>query len=213
MTTSRLLRAAAAAVLAALLAVPAHGTSSPADSADPAGARKAVESIVAEALGVLRDRELSDDQKREGIERLADESFDFDRISKLVLARNWRKLSAEQRIAFIAEFRRHLSIIYGRRLNRFTKEEVLIGDSQDHPNGDVTIKTKIIGGQADGIALDYRMRARDGNWYAIDLIIEGISMISNFRSQVQEIVSTKGADGLIDALREKNERESMRKPG
>lgn len=213
MTTSRALQAAAAA-LAALLAVPAPAVPAPAaDAADLAAARSAVEGIVGEALDVLRDEKLSEEQKREGIERIADKTFDFDRISKLVLARNWRKLSAEQRSDFIDAFRRHLSITYGRRLNRFTKEDVRVGDSQDHPNGDVTIKTKIVGGQADGVALDYRMRARDGKWYAIDLIIEGVSMISNFRSQVQEIVSTKGADGLIDALREKNRRETMHEPG
>lgn len=211
MTTPNRTLLTAAAVLAVLLAGPAAGTSPPAS--DPSGARKAVEVIVAEALTVLRNAALSEAQKRQGIENLADRSFDFDRISKLVLARNWKKLSAEQRGDFIAEFRRHLSITYGRRLNRFTDEDVVVGDDQDHPNGDITIKTTIIGGQADGVALDYRMRTRDGNWYAIDLIIEGVSMISNFRSQVQEIVSTKGADGLIDALREKNQREEMQEPG
>jgi phospholipid transport system substrate-binding protein len=56
--------------------------------------------------------------------------------------------------------------------------------------------------------MNYRMRDRDGEWYAIDVVIEGVSMIANFRSQVQEIVSQRGADGLIEALREKNDRDS-----
>ena len=51
------------------------------------------------------------------------------------------------------------------------------------------------------------MRKRDGKWYAIDVVVEGVSLISNFRSQVQEILNNKGADRLIETLREKNAKE------
>ena len=54
----------------------------------------------------------------------------------------------------------------------------------------------------------YRMRNNDGKWRAIDVIVEGVSMIANFRSQIQEIVSSKGADQLIVTLREKNSRDA-----
>jgi phospholipid transport system substrate-binding protein len=53
------------------------------------------------------------------------------------------------------------------------------------------------------------MRARDDSWYVIDVIIEGVSLISNFRSQVQEIVSANGPSRLIEILREKNEKEAQ----
>ena len=204
MKTSRRERVGVGVVLAVILAaqVAVAGLS-------PDSAKLAVREVVDQALATLRDESLSQAQKRQKIQDIASERFDFKRISKLVLARNWKKLSQKQRDEFLVEFKRHLSLTYGRRLARFSSETVEIGDVVEHSNGDVTVKSKIVGGQADGVALDYRMRERDGEWFAIDLIIENISMIANFRSQIQEIVSTGGPDGLIDGLRQKNEKQAQ----
>ncbi len=180
---------------------------------DPDSAKLAVREVVDSALEVLRDKSLSQAQRRQKIQDIASERFDFKRISKLVLARNWKKLSPEQRDEFLVEFEQHLSLTYGRRLARFSSETVEIGDVVEHSNGDVTVRSKIVGGQADGVTLDYRMRERDGEWFAIDLIIENVSMIANFRSQIQEIVSARGADGLIDDLRKKNQKEAQLEAG
>jgi len=189
--------------MAVLLLAPVAGA-----ALDAGSARLAVREVVDRALEVLRDDSLSQAQKRQKIQDIASERFDFGRISKLVLARNWKKLTPEQRDEFLVEFKQHLSLTYGRRLARFTNETVEVGNVVEHNNGDVTVKSKIVGGEADGVALDYRMRERDGSWYAIDLIVENVSMIANFRSQIQEIVSSRGPDGLIDGLREKNQKEA-----
>jgi len=71
----------------------------------------------------------------------------------------------------------------------------------------VTVKTRVVGGAAgDGVQIDYRMRAiNGGSWLIIDVIPAGVSLIQNFRSQVQEIVTQKGVDKLIQTLHEKNE--------
>ena len=197
-------RSPRAAVTLALIAGLAAGPAAAADDASVV-----IEAMMNEVLTVLRDDALTLATKQGRVEQIANERFDFDRISRLVLGRNWRKFSAEQREQFLSEFKRHLSLTYGRRLNRFTEEEVVLSGTQEHPKGDVTVKTRIVGGPADGATIDYRMRRRDGAWYAIDIIIEGVSMIANFRSQIQEIVSAKGADALIETLREKNARESL----
>ena len=185
----------------------------PGAAALAASARATIEEVMDQALVVLRDDSLSKAQRQSRIEEIAAERFDFDRISKLVLARNWKKLSEKQRADFVVEFKRHLSLSYGRRLSSFTDEVVEVGDVQNHSNGDVTVKTTIEGSNSSGLTMDYRMRERDGEWLAIDVVIEGVSMIANFRAQVQEIVSSKGAGGLIEALREKNERDSRKEPG
>ena len=200
-------RALAAALIGASLALAPVAF---AESIDSAGARAVIEQAMSNVLDVLGNPKLSVSQKQKRIETIAGDRFDFGRISKLVLARNWKKLDAAQRDAFVVEFRRHLSLTYGRRLSGFTEETVQVGDILLHSNQDVTVKTKIVGGKADGVTMDYRMRDRDGSWYAIDVVIEGVSMIANFRSQVQEIVSSRGADGLIEALRKKNDREAKK---
>ncbi len=184
----------------------------PGEAAPEAGAKATIERVVAQALEVLGDASLSESDKQQKIEQIARERFDFPRITKLVLGHNYKKLSEPQREQFLVEFRRHLSLTYGRRLRRFSDEKVEVGGVLRHPNGDVTVRTVFAAGDANGIGMDYRMRERDGEWYAIDLVIEGVSMISNFRSQVQEIVSSKGADGLIDTLRKKNDKGSLTEP-
>ena len=184
----------------------------PASPEEAAAARATIEQVMITVLATLRDDQLGAAEKKQQIEAIAVARFDFERITKLVLARNARRLNDEQRAQFLEEFRRHLSITYVRRLSRFTDEEVQLGATQVHKNGDVTVKTLVVGGPATGVTLDYRMRRRDGDWYAIDLVIEGISMIQNFRAQVQEIVSSRGPDGLIDALRQKNEASSKPTP-
>ena len=142
----------------ALVLLVAFVAAAPATDLDEEGAREVVRQVLDQALGVLREPGLSPQERRLGIEKIAEDSFNFPVITKLVLARNWKKLDEPQRAAFLEEFRRHLSITYGRRSNRFSDEEVALGETQTHSNGDVTVRTKIIGGEADGVMLDYRMR-------------------------------------------------------
>ncbi|MGH2897896.1 MAG: MlaC/ttg2D family ABC transporter substrate-binding protein, partial [Solirubrobacteraceae bacterium] len=113
----------------------------------------------------------------------------------------------EQLEQFKEEFKRSLSNTYGRRLDRYTaNEKIEMGESRLESNGDVTVKTRVVGGAAgDGVQIDYRLRpAEGGGWLIIDVIPAGVSLIQNFRSQVQEIVTQKGVGQLIQTLHDKN---------
>ena len=121
-----------------------------------------------------------------------------------MLARNYRKFTPEQRKDFEVEFKRHLSLTYGENLKEYTDEDVQVSDARVERNGDVTVRSLITGRGPDPIQIDYRLRQKGATWYMIDVIIEGVSMISNFRSQTKEIIGKKGPDGLIQALRDKN---------
>lgn len=177
-----------------------------AEEIDPeGGARAFVDQTIHEVLGVLKDETLSEEQQRRQIEKIANVRFDFPTVTRLVLARNWKKLSEAEREAFMVEFRRHLSLTYSSSLDEYKNEEVVITRSRLEKNGDVTVRTKIIGASADPIIVDYRLRKRDATWHAIDVITESVSMISNFRTQTREIISEAGPQGLIEKLREKND--------
>jgi phospholipid transport system substrate-binding protein len=166
--------------------------------------RDVVRDTTERILTVLRDSTLSLDQKRSQIEEIAYQRFDWDRIARLVLARNWTRMTLEQQKEFIVQFKRHLSLTYGERLGDYTGETVEVGESRVEANGDVTVMTKLLGGSRDGVAIAYRMRANGESWLVLDVIIENISLIQNFRAQIQEIVSSKGPDEVIDLLRKKN---------
>lgn len=186
------------------LLLPLAAAAAPASDADRDAAKAAVDATVDSVMAVLNDEAMPIGQKRTAIEAIAYERFDFTTISKLVLARNWRRMTPAQRQEFEQEFRRHLSVTYGDSLDRYGDETVEITDSRAERNGDVTVRSRILGTE-EPLSVDYRMRSHNGSWYVIDLIVEGVSLLSNFRSQTQEIISAEGPEGLIQKLREKNQ--------
>ena len=119
---------------------------------------------------------------------------------------NWKvsQFDDSEKSDFISEFKIYLSRNYGSRLDRYRQENVEIIGTRDEPRGDVTVMTKVVGGQFDGIEMNYRLRNRKDRWRAIDVVIEGVSLIANFRSQFAEIMSKGGPDKLIADLRTKN---------
>jgi phospholipid transport system substrate-binding protein len=205
-TTSRRLSIAAIALGLGLAAALLAGETRAED------ARAVVQRGADDVLVILRDDSLSLDQKREKIEDIAYDTFDFERMSKLALARSYKKLDADQRVQFKEEFKRHLALTYGRSLETYSDEGIAIGNTREHKNGDVTVLGKVVGGMHDGATIDWRMRTRDDTWKVIDVIIEGVSLIANFRSQVQEIVRSKGPAALIVQLRDKNDAEKLKDP-
>ena len=138
------------------------------------------------------------------IEEIAYEIFDFTTMSKLVLARNWRKLDKEKRAEFVREFRTHLSRTYGTRLDNFSDIGVDVYGAQVEVRNDVTVKSRVVGGQFDGSELAYRMRNRKEEWKIIDVVIEGVSLVSNYRSQFATVLNGGTIDDLITKLKDKN---------
>jgi phospholipid transport system substrate-binding protein len=178
---------------------------SPASFAAPADdASGVVRTTLDQVLAVLRDKALPSEQRRQRVEAIAYAHFDFDTISRLVLARNWPKLSETQRAEFVVEFKRHLSGTYWKTLEDYRDQKVTVDGARPERSGDVTVRSSIEGERADPIRIDYRMRPSGGEWSVIDVIIEGVSLVQNFRSQTQEIIGDVGVDGLIGQLRKKN---------
>jgi phospholipid transport system substrate-binding protein len=155
-------------------------------------------------IAILNDPELDSAARRGRIEKIAYRLFDFETMSKLVLARNWRSFSPEQRRDFVEEFKQHLSRQYGSRIDRYEQEQVEVTGTRDEARGDVTVHTKVVGGQFDGTPVDYRLRHRSEDWRIIDVVIEGVSLVSSFRDQFGELARREGPDGLLRVLREKN---------
>jgi phospholipid transport system substrate-binding protein len=194
-------RWAAGIITTALLAAPATAD-------DAAEAEAIVRKTVDQVLEVLARGGLSDDQRRQQIEEIAYERFDFVTISRLVLARKWKRFSPEQQQEFIEQFKLQLSKNYGSRITRYEQERVEIRDHRLEKNGDVTVRTRIDGGAADGIEVDYRLRRKDrkpdGRWMVIDVIVEGVSLVSSYRSQFAEVLNHSDPGEVLKQLREKN---------
>jgi len=167
-------------------------------------ARGVVEETIQEVLGVMRNPTLSQEQRLASIEQIVYGRFDLTTMSRLVLARNWRRFSEAQQAEYVAAFKQYLSNNYGGRLGRYDQFDVDVTGARTESNGHVTVRTVIVGGQFEGAELDYRLRNDHGAWKVIDVKIEGISMVSNFRDQFKEVVSSGGPELLLEKLREKN---------
>ena len=172
--------------------------------AAPATPRMVVEKMANQVLDVLRGDSASTDDRRSKVEAIIYQHVDFKTLSRLVLARNWRKLNEPQKAEFMTHFKKHLSDTYGENVDNYRNENVEITSERKEKRGDVTVKSKIVRGGADDVLVDYRLRERDGEWRIIDVVIEGVSLVANFRSQFQDIMSNGGVDRLLRLLREKN---------
>lgn len=168
------------------------------------GPRETMQDTIDHVLTVLNNESLDFDQRIGSLEGIAFERFDLKTMSRLVLARSWKQFSTAQQEEYIAQFKKYLANNYGKRINRYDNEKVEILEVRDEERGDVTVLTRIVGGEFEDARVDYRMREFDGAWKVIDVTIEGISMVSNFRDQFREVLSRGGPDHLIEKLKEKN---------
>ena len=169
-----------------------------------AGARAVIEKTVKEVLDILADESMSTEERLHSIEAIVYARFDLHAMSRLVLARNWKWFSKEQQSEYISEFKKYLSNDYGSRIERYDQEQVEVLEARDQPRSDVIVRTRIMSGQFEGALVDYRLRNTAGEWRAIDVVIEGISLVSNFRDQFKAVVSRGGPELLLKKLREKN---------
>ena len=156
-------------------------------------------------IGVLQEKNLSADAKRDKIRGIVEGYVDFPTMARLVLARNWAGLDDAHKKDFVEEFKRHLSVTYGKNVESYNNEKVQITGDRDEGRGDWTVQTKILRPQGGGdILVDYRLRQAGGEWKVIDLVIERVSLVSSFRSQFQDVMANGGIDRLLKVLREKN---------
>jgi phospholipid transport system substrate-binding protein len=196
-------RFAALAIITACLGAAAVGAAT--QTTEPGSAKALIEETVAQVVGVLRDKSRSTPQRRLELEKIAHSRFDFRTMARLVLARDWKKLDSAKRDEFVDQFTTYLANDYGSRIDRYQQEEVAVLGEQPKPRGDVDVRTKIVGGQNDGAIVDYRMRkGKDGSWRIIDVVIEGISLVANFRDQFREVIARGGPEALLQKLKEKN---------
>ena len=166
--------------------------------------RAFVEDNAQKVLTILNSS-ATEDEKIKQLELLAGTTIDFETVSRLVLAKSWKEFSPDQRVAFQQEFKKALSVTYGRRIGQYGREKIVVVGERPEQLGDVTVQSKIVGGQVSGeLKVDYRLRQKDGQWYVIDIIVEGVSIVSSYRSQFQEVVGQGGPPKLLAQLREKN---------
>ena len=161
-----------------------------------------------DVLSVLKADE-SIQQDKEKIYKLAEEkilpNFDLDRISMLVLGKTWRKINEDQQQQFKSEFKTMLLRTYAIALGKYKDQEINFKPLRMEPTDQkATVKTQIMQDGAQPISVDYTLAKKDDKWKVFDIVIEGVSLVTNYRSQFASEIKNNGIDSLISKLAEKN---------
>jgi phospholipid transport system substrate-binding protein len=161
-----------------------------------------VKTTVDSILSVLRDKTLDQDTRRSKIRVFINERFYFRAMSQSALARNWRKASTEQQDRFVKLFSQLLENTYLGRIEAYTDERVVyLREKNKSPKRSV-VYTEIITKSGD-IPINYKLARKDNKWMVYDVVIEEVSLISNYRSSYAEIIKKEGMDGLLTKMQEK----------
>ena len=171
-----------------------------------AGPQEVVRTVIDDGIAILRNDGLSVDAKRVELQKMVEQYFDFETLAKLVLARGWRQLSEAERVEFTDVFKTHLSLTYSKNIQEYDDEQVEINGEQEEARGDRTIMSRVVRPNAEDVFVNYRLRNRDGRWMMIDVVVEGVSLVSNWRAQFREVLGNESPARLIQLLREKNDK-------
>ncbi|MFO7581528.1 phospholipid-binding protein MlaC [Guyparkeria sp.] len=196
----------------ALLALPFLVAVSLTVRAEPteAEARALVEETAERVIAEIRDNqevvESDPDELLVIVDRILLPHVDSERMSRLVLGRYYRQASTEQIRAFTREFQRLLVRTYAGPLSELGDQKVdVIGSRPGAGDNELLVETEVYGGDLGTVPVAYRLAVVDGEWKSYDVIVDGISLVNNYRGSFAQKIQRDGLDSLIRTLREQNE--------
>jgi len=142
-------------------------------------------------------------ERRKSVRKIAEDIFDFGETAKRSLGRHWLARTAE-REEFVGLFADLLERSYISKIELFNGERIqFVGDT---PDGDQAIvRTKILTKQGTEVPVDYRMLKKGDRWLVYDVIIEGVSLVANYRTQFNKIIQTSSYQELVKKMKTKQE--------
>ena len=137
--------------------------------------------------------------RRRAVRKVANDIFDWGEIARRSLARHWQPLTEQQRTEFVSLFADLLERSYISKIELYGGEKIAyLGDSMD---GDqAVVRTRIVTKSATEVPVDYRMLKRGERWLVYDVVIEGVSLVANYRAQFNKIIQTSGYPALVKKL-------------
>ena len=168
-----------------------------------------VKRVTQEVVGIIKSdpKVQAGDQARirEVIETKLLPNFDFERMTALAMGRNWRTATPEQQKQLVEQFRTLLVRTYSGALNQYRDQTFDFKPLRADPNSsDVIVKTEVVRSGQAPVQIDYGMERKDGTWKAYDVIVGGVSLVTNYRDEFNEQIKSGGVDGLIKTLVAKN---------
>jgi phospholipid transport system substrate-binding protein len=155
------------------------------------------------AIKVLEDPELAKEsrmsERRAAIRRIANEIFDFTETTRRSLGPHWQARTPQEREEITRLFADLLERSYIGKIEMYSGEKIqFIGDSVDGDQANV--RTRLVTRQGTEVPVDYRMHRVGDRWLSYDVVIEGVSLVANYRAQFNKIIQTSGYASLVKKL-------------
>lgn len=163
-------------------------------------------------LKALKDHEAELESDPQKIYTLVQEilfpHFDFERMARLALGRSWRDASAEQQTKFVEEFRLLLVRTYATAMLEYTNEEIrFLPFRDDIEKGRVSVPMEVVQPNGPSVPMSLALyKNKNNEWKVYDVKIEGISLVTNYRSSFNRDIRTSGMDALIESLSKRNDK-------
>ncbi len=174
--------------------------------------RKSTSDILA---AIKADKDLiAGDQKK--IEKLAEEKvlpyFNFPHMTQLAVGRNWKAASDIQKASLTDQFRTLLVRTYSTSLTQFRNQSIDVKPlKMTAAETEVVVKTQVVQPGGQPIPIDYSMEKIAEGWKVYDVLIDGVSLVTNYRSSFNTEINATGVDGLIKSLSERNAKNAAKK--
>lgn len=167
----------------------------------------AVKETVDEVLRVLKDQNLKDParatERREKLEDIIGQRFDYAEMAKRTLPSQWKGLSSKQQQEFVTLFQQFLAHSYAGNVDGYSGEQVEYLKERERGKF-AEVQTKVLSPKVQ-IPLDYRLLKKNGEWRVYDVVIDGVSLMKNYRGQFSRIISSSSFEKLLDKLRSKGD--------
>jgi len=165
-----------------------------------------IKSTVDKALVVLKDPRLrpasKTKERREQLKQVLFVRFDFNEMAKRALGANWRRRTPKEQDEFVRLFSDLLERAYADTIESYTDERIVyVGERLD--GGYADVNSKILTNKGEEFSLNYKAHFVGGEWRVYDVVVENISMVNNYRSQFNRVISNASYEELVRRLRDK----------
>jgi phospholipid transport system substrate-binding protein len=139
-------------------------------------------------------------ERRQAIRIITNGLFDWTEMARQALGRHWDERTATEQSEFVTLFRDLLERAYIGKIERYGAESVAyIGESMD--GDEAAVRTRVTLRPGQDVMVDYRMARRDARWMIHDVVIEGVSLVANYRTQFEGVIRTSSFDNLLKKIR------------
>ncbi len=166
-----------------------------------------VKKAVDEVVHIVGDKDMKKNEvkRRQSLKKAISTIFDYSEMAKRSLGKHWKDRTAAEKKQFADLFATLLENSYAGKIESYNNEKIVYIKEFMEDDEHAVVKSKVVTAARDEFTLDYHLFKQNGKWMVYDVVIEGVSLVSNYRSQFNKTITSSGYDKLVKKLQSKND--------